>query len=57
MNERPTYILKIKAEPGRGVGDVHGLRALLKTLLRRYGFRALTISQQLDSDGRHENKV
>jgi len=37
---RPTYALKLRAEPG--VDAIHALRAVLKTMLRRYGLRCLS---------------
>ena len=47
---RPTYILTIRPEVNRGAANVRALRALLKTLLRRFGYRALSIEP---SDGNH----
>jgi hypothetical protein len=38
--------LRIEGRPGAGI---HGLRAVLKVLLRRYGFRALDV-REIDDD-------
>jgi hypothetical protein len=43
---RPTFTLRIEGRPGAGI---HGLRAVLKVLLRRYGFRALDV-REIDDD-------
>ena len=41
---RPTFALKIEGPPG-DVG-IRALRAFLKILLRRYGFRALDMREE-----------
>jgi hypothetical protein len=41
--KRPTFVLKIEGPPS--VVGIHALRALLKILLRRYGFRCLDVRQ------------
>ncbi len=38
---RQVYTLRIRAEPG--TDEIHALRALLKAMLRRFGFRCLSI--------------
>jgi hypothetical protein len=38
----PTFVLKIEGRPGSGI---RALRMLLKTLLRRYGFKALDLRE------------
>lgn len=35
---RPTFVLKLQSIRGEGI---HGLRAILKSLLRRHGFRCI----------------
>jgi hypothetical protein len=39
MKRRPIFILKIEGKPG--AAGIHGLRAVLKVLLRKYGFKCL----------------
>jgi len=41
---RPTYALRLRAEPG--VDAIHALRAVLKTMLRRYGLRCLSAHEE-----------
>jgi hypothetical protein len=41
---RPTYALKLRAEPG--VNAIHALRAVLKTMLRRYGLRCISANEE-----------
>jgi hypothetical protein len=41
---KPIFILRIKGEPGPA--GIHALRALLKILLRRYGFRAIDVREK-----------
>lgn len=36
---RPVYVLRLEGK--RGAGGIHALRALLKILLRRHGFKCL----------------
>jgi hypothetical protein len=45
----PIFVLKIQGRPG--TAGLRGLRMLLKTLLRRYGFRALDL-REIDAGGR-----
>jgi hypothetical protein len=40
---RPIYLLRLESLRGT---DVRGLRALLKTLLRRFGFRCLSVEEE-----------
>ena len=40
----PTFTLRIEGKPG--TAGIHALRALLKTLLRRHGFRCLDARQE-----------
>jgi len=40
---RPTYVLKL--QPLRGAG-IHGLRAILKRLLRSHGFRCVSAVEE-----------
>jgi hypothetical protein len=43
--ERPTYIVELRVEPG--VADpVRALRAALKSLLRRFGLRAISAEEK-----------
>jgi hypothetical protein len=37
----PTFLIRLRAEPG--IDPIHALRHALKTLLRRYGLRAVTV--------------
>jgi hypothetical protein len=43
---RPIFILRIEGKPG--AAGIHALRALLKSLLRRHGFRCLDVREILD---------
>jgi hypothetical protein len=47
-NERPTYALRIRAEPG--VDAIRALRAWLKRGLRDFGLRCLELQQQKETD-------
>jgi hypothetical protein len=38
--ERPVFVLRIEGKPG--AAGIHSLRALLKVLLRKYGFRCIS---------------
>jgi hypothetical protein len=40
--ERPVYQLRVRGEPG--VDEIRALRALLKSMLRRFGLRCLSIT-------------
>jgi hypothetical protein len=42
--DRPVWKLSVRAEPG--VHDIRALRALLKRLLRTFGFRCVDISRE-----------
>jgi hypothetical protein len=44
VEQRPIFTLKIEGKPG--AGGIHALRALLKILLRRYGFRAIDAREE-----------
>jgi hypothetical protein len=44
--QRPTFTLKIEGPPS--VIGIRALRALLKILLRRYGFRCLDLREAKD---------
>jgi hypothetical protein len=44
--QRSTFVLKIEGKPG--ATGIHALRALLKILLRRYGFRVIDAREILD---------
>ena len=44
--DRPQFRIVIQPEKNRGTGDLRALRALLKDLLRRWGFRAIEIEEQ-----------
>jgi hypothetical protein len=46
---RPTYALKLRAEPG--VDAIHALRAVLKNMLRRYGLRCLSAYEEKSGGG------
>jgi hypothetical protein len=43
---RPIFTLKIEGKPD--AAGIHALRALLKILLRRYGFRVIDAREILD---------
>jgi hypothetical protein len=45
---RPTFTLRIEGRPG-GAG-IHGLRAVLKVLLRKYGFKCLDAREDVAPD-------
>jgi hypothetical protein len=45
----PTFLLKIEGKPGSA--GIRALRALLKALLRRHGFKALDL-REIDAGGR-----
>jgi hypothetical protein len=45
---RPIFALRIQGAPG--VGGIHALRAVLKILLRRYGFRVLDAREEAAPD-------
>ena len=40
----PTYVVRLQARPG--VNAIHALRGALKTLGRRYGLRAVAVSEE-----------
>jgi hypothetical protein len=42
IQRRPIYLLRLESLRGT---DVRGLRALLKSLLRRFGFRCLSVEE------------
>jgi len=42
--DRPTFIIRVRPQPG--VDPIKALRAALKTLLRRYGLRALEVTEE-----------
>jgi hypothetical protein len=46
---RPIFTLKIEGKPG---GSIHALRALLKVLLRRHGFRCVEAIEERKDGGR-----
>jgi hypothetical protein len=41
--ERPVFVIHLR--PVRGVDDIRALRQLLKSALRRFGLRAVKISE------------
>jgi hypothetical protein len=45
-DRRPIFILRIEGKPG--AAGIHALRAVLKVLLRRYGFRVIDAREILD---------
>jgi hypothetical protein len=45
-DRRPIFILRIEGRPG--AAGIHGLRFLLKRLLRQYGFVCLDIREEPD---------
>jgi hypothetical protein len=56
--DRPIFILRIEGKPG--AAGIHALRALLKILLRRYGFRVVDAREILDRaspDGRERDEI
>jgi hypothetical protein len=47
--ERPTFVVRLRAEPG--VDDAtRTLRQALKVLLRRFGLRAVAVHEDTDRD-------
>jgi hypothetical protein len=46
--QRSTFVLKIEGKPG--AAGIHALRGLLKILLRRYGFRAIDVREDVAPD-------
>jgi len=46
---RSTFVLKIEGRPG--AAGIHGLRALLKVLLRKYGFKCLDAREDVAKSG------
>jgi hypothetical protein len=49
--EQPIFIIRLRAEPC--VDAIKALRAFLKTALRRFGLRALTVDKEVESEGKH----
>jgi hypothetical protein len=47
-DRRPIFTLRIEGKPG--AAGIHALRALLKILLRRYGFRAVDLREDVAPD-------
>ena len=47
-NHRPIFLIRVRPEPG--VDPIRALRALLKTMLRRFGLRALEAREEADND-------
>jgi hypothetical protein len=45
---RSTFVLKIEGRPG--AAGIRALRWLLKTLLRRHGFRCVEVSETVESE-------
>ena len=45
---RSTFVLKIEGKPG--AAGIRSLRWLLKTLLRRHGFRCVEVSETVESE-------
>jgi hypothetical protein len=45
---RPTFILRIEGRPG--TAGIHALRAILKVLLRKHGFRCLDAREDVAPD-------
>jgi hypothetical protein len=41
----PIYVLRLRAS-GDERSDIHALRAILKALLRRWGWRCISISEE-----------
>lgn len=50
---RPVFIIKLQSIRDEGI---HGLRAVLKTLLRRHGFRCLSAREEQISKFPHERE-
>jgi hypothetical protein len=44
MTQRAIFTIRLEAPPG--ATDIHALRAILKTLLRRFGFRCLDAREE-----------
>jgi hypothetical protein len=45
---RSIFVLRLEAKPGEA--GIHAVRALLKTLLRRYGIRCVGCVEELRED-------
>ena len=44
--DRPTFTITLRPEPG--VDPIHALRAVLKSLLRRYGLRCISAHENTE---------
>jgi hypothetical protein len=47
---RPVYVIKLQSVRS-DADNIHGLRAILKALLRRYGFRCVSAYEFLQQQG------
>jgi hypothetical protein len=45
---RPIFVVRLRAEPD--VNPIRALRAFLKTALRRFGLRCMSIDREVGSD-------
>jgi hypothetical protein len=41
---KPVFTIRLRSIDGRN--DIHGLRAILKSLLRRHGFKCIAASEE-----------
>jgi hypothetical protein len=49
---RPIFEVRLRAEPG--IDPIKSLRAFLKAALRRYGLRAVSVTEVVNNDDREE---
>ncbi len=49
MTQRATFVIRLEAPPG--AAGIHALRAILKTLLRRFGFVCLEAREVVEAEG------
>jgi hypothetical protein len=45
-NRAPIFVVKLRPVRSDSDGDIRGLRWILKTLLRRHGFRCITAREE-----------
>jgi hypothetical protein len=46
-NHKPVFVIKLQPVKSDSDGDIRGLRWILKTLLRRHGFRCLAACEEI----------
>jgi hypothetical protein len=55
QNRGPLYVLKIRPVRSDSKSNIHGLRAILKILLRRFGFRCIAAHEEQSPDQKMES--